>query len=212
MAFDLGILSAVARAANGNLSTRQMCADVEPIRRRQAGSGAGGRLLLLVSEDERQRALLHAYLQHVGFEVISCADPETALRMADEACPVDLLLIDAQLLGAGGRQLRESLTERCPDLPVLIISCAGMRKGALRQIKHCIWDSKSEAPAPPGWLVGLEESNDKQSMPEAREEAAAGITYPDQAVAAIPDGRPPAEKELHFVVDRGRRTLLRGRF
>jgi CheY-like chemotaxis protein len=105
----------------------------------------GSRNILLVSDDEGQRSLLRAYLQHVGFKVFSCADMDSALRMIAGGCSVQLLLVDSHLLADAAHRLNEMTAEHCPDPLVFAISGKRTADGTLLEVKHrvCGQDSQS---------------------------------------------------------------------
>jgi hypothetical protein len=106
---------------------------------------AGSRNILLVSDDEGQRSLLRAYLQHVGFKVFSYADMESAARLVAAGQRVDLLLVDSHLLTAEPCALNQPLAEHCPNLLVFAISGKRTTDGTLLEVKHrvCGQDSQS---------------------------------------------------------------------
>lgn len=140
-----------------------------PIRQRQASRslpGAGSRNILLLSEDERQRSLLRAYLQHVGFHVFSCADLHAAMRMLAGSRALHLILVDSLLLTNSGRLLSACIAEHCPSLPVFAISGTSMNEGALREIKHSAWEPDSEPFLLPDLLGWLQAFTASESEPE----------------------------------------------
>jgi two-component system cell cycle sensor histidine kinase/response regulator CckA len=79
--------------------------------------------ILLVEDDGAVRGLVMAMLIQAGYEVISAASEEEALRLVDRrAEPLDLLLTDVVMPGLNGRELAEKLQARRPGLPVLYMS------------------------------------------------------------------------------------------
>lgn len=128
------------------------------VRERQASRslpGAGNRNILLLSEDDGQRSLLRAYLQHVGFNVCSCADLQAAMQMIAGSRSLQLILVDSCLLANSGRLLSACIAEHCPSLPVFAISGRSMKDGTVREIKHSAWEPDSEPFLLPdllGWI------------------------------------------------------------
>lgn len=102
------------------------------------------RNILLVGCDDGLRSLLRAYLEHVGFRVIACADLEAAIRVLAEGRSTQLLLIDSKMLATSSPRLRESLAERNPDLPVFVISGKRMTDGTLSQLSYRVWEPDSQ--------------------------------------------------------------------
>lgn len=119
------------------------------LRRAQTAPGSafrsGNRNILLVSDDEGQRSLLRAYLQHVGFKVFSCADLDSAVRMVAAGHAVQLLLVDSHLLESATHPWNESLAQCCPNLLIFAISGKRTKDGTLLEVKHrvCGQDSQS---------------------------------------------------------------------
>ena len=62
-------------------------------------------------------------LEERGYRVLSAPDGPTALRMLDDAPPIDLLLTDVVLPnGLNGRQLSDEMLRRRPDIKVLFVT------------------------------------------------------------------------------------------
>jgi CheY-like chemotaxis protein len=86
---------------------------------------AGGSGTILVVEDEAavQRTVT-AILKRAGYDVLAAASGAEALAVWEErAGRIDLLFTDLTMPGGlGGRQLAETLLERCPRLKVVFTS------------------------------------------------------------------------------------------
>ncbi len=81
----------------------------------------GGRVLL-VEDEPTLRELGLAVLSRSGFDVIAARDPAAALRLADGAGHLDLLVTDVVMPGSTGIELARRLRETRPELPVLFMS------------------------------------------------------------------------------------------
>jgi signal transduction histidine kinase/ActR/RegA family two-component response regulator len=93
----------------------------EPARTRPA-LGAG-RLVLLAEDDPAVQTIARRVLVRAGFRVLTASDGEEALTLADENLEaIDLLVTDVVMPGLSGADLANALTERRPDLRVLIMS------------------------------------------------------------------------------------------
>ena len=80
--------------------------------------------ILLVDDEEDILVALADVLTDLGHSVICCGDGEEALaRFADES--FDLVLSDVRMPKMDGVQLAGALAERCPGLPIVLISGHG---------------------------------------------------------------------------------------
>ncbi|MBL8719911.1 MAG: response regulator [Myxococcales bacterium] len=84
----------------------------------------GGTETILVTEDHEQvRAVAREILERAGYQVLSAAGPEEALRLVDEhGGVIDLLLTDVVMPGMNGRELADRVHARWPALRVLFMS------------------------------------------------------------------------------------------
>lgn len=95
--------------------TRESCAVTVALR--------GSERILLVEDAEPLRRLVQALLLAAGFQVVSAATGEEALRIAEDANDnFDLLLTDVVMPGINGRALAEQLLRKRPGLRVLYMS------------------------------------------------------------------------------------------
>lgn len=77
---------------------------------------------LLIVDDERNIVeLLEASLRYNGFDVTTCTDGQTALRMATELQP-DLMVTDVMMPGLNGFDLVRSLRADGHQFPVLFLT------------------------------------------------------------------------------------------
>lgn len=79
--------------------------------------------VLLVEDEDGIRSLIEKTLVRAGYEVLSAPWAEQALALCrDRERPVDLLISDIMMPGAGGREVAVRLREVWPALQVLFIS------------------------------------------------------------------------------------------
>ena len=79
--------------------------------------------ILLVEDEDGIRSLVEKTLARAGYEVLSAPWAEQALALCQErGRPVDLLITDVVMPGAGGREVASRLREAWPGLKVLFIS------------------------------------------------------------------------------------------
>lgn len=148
---------------------------------------SGNRNILLAGGDHDQRALLRAYLQHVGFHVIGCADLEAAFRVLDEGCAVELLLVDSELLAVSSSSLRDSFAEQYPNLPIFVISGRRMTDGTLREIKHRLWEPDSQPFLLPDLLGRIQASLENDSLSDS----VGSVPEDSDKIVSISSASPP---------------------
>jgi DNA-binding NtrC family response regulator len=77
---------------------------------------------ILVLDDDRDTAdLLAATLVHAGYEAVAVTDGDAALAKLDTET-FDALLTDLHLDGTDGLDVCRKAIERCPDLPVVVVT------------------------------------------------------------------------------------------
>jgi PAS domain S-box-containing protein len=84
---------------------------------------APGRETVLLAEDEPQvRRLIHTVLEQAGYTVLVAEDGQQALRVAEGAGHVDLLVSDVRMPHLGGVELARRLRLLWPKVQVLLMS------------------------------------------------------------------------------------------
>jgi len=83
------------------------------------------RKLLIIDDDESVRQSVVAYLEDSGFDVLEASDGVTGLAVFERERP-DLVVTDLRMPGTDGLALLKALREQTPDLPVIVISGAGV--------------------------------------------------------------------------------------
>jgi PAS domain S-box-containing protein len=82
-----------------------------------------GRTVLLVEDEQDVREMTAEHLRDLGYRVLEAEEGAAALRLVQAGAHLDLLVSDVGLPGGmNGRQLAESVRERHPDLPVILIT------------------------------------------------------------------------------------------
>lgn len=106
--------------------------DTQPIPR-------GSESLLLVEDEEQVRRIICEVLEQQGYSVLTAANGEEALKMAEDArTDVQLLLTDVVMPQMSGPELAEQLSVLRPQLKVLYIS--GYTDDAI--VRHGLLDEK----------------------------------------------------------------------
>lgn len=96
--------------------------------------------VLVIDDDPTQRRLLQAAVERAGFACRTAPDGESGFAMAcDPKDGVDVVLLDLIMPGLSGMETLEKLSEKRPDLPVIVLTATGgidtvvqsMRAGAV---------------------------------------------------------------------------------
>jgi PAS domain S-box-containing protein len=83
----------------------------------------GSETILLAEDDPAVRAVAAKTLRHAGYKVLEAQDAAAALELFGESGEgIDLVLTDAVMPGMDGGRLIESLLNRRPNLPVLMMT------------------------------------------------------------------------------------------
>ena len=86
------------------------------------------RRILVVEDNDRNRKLVRAVLEHAGYDVVEATTGEEGVRLAAQVVP-DLVLMDIQLPGIDGRdalrRLRGGASTR--DIPVVAVTAFAMK-------------------------------------------------------------------------------------
>ncbi len=91
------------------------------------------RKTVLVVDDERDLVdILEFHLRREQYHVVTAADGETALKVADREQP-DLVLLDLMLPGIGGLEVCRRLraNERTADVPIVMLTAKGEETDAV---------------------------------------------------------------------------------
>ncbi len=90
----------------------------------------GTETVLVAEDSELLRNLIAQFLRENGYKVLAASDGAEALRMAQAAPLVDLLLTDVVMPNLGGQELADQVAKKFPDVRVLFMS--GYTNSALR--------------------------------------------------------------------------------
>ncbi|MEO8540274.1 MAG: response regulator [bacterium] len=77
--------------------------------------------ILVVDDDDPVRVMLARLLRTQGYSVLQAAHANEARALLDTHRP-DLVISDIVMPGESGIELRRSILERWPDIPVILIS------------------------------------------------------------------------------------------
>jgi two-component system NtrC family response regulator len=93
------------------------------------------RTILVVDDEDSQRAVLAGFLRKRGFEVLQAAGVEDALA-AVRTRALDLVLTDLRMPGRDGLALLQELRAVNPDVPTVVMTAFGTVKTAVDAMKR----------------------------------------------------------------------------
>jgi PAS domain S-box-containing protein len=93
----------------------------EPLEESEPVDG-GGRRVLIIEDEQRVRLAVERYLTNGGYEVVGVEDADDAYQTCESSDSLDLILVDAALPSASGREVAGRCREIHPDVPVLFMS------------------------------------------------------------------------------------------
>ena len=109
----------------------QMMIDLPPVARpieerslpaKAAPQRARGDSVLVVEDEPGVRKVLVRALKRAGYEVLQASEAEGAMQLAEQDCPIDLLITDVMLDGKRGTDVAKRLISRRGPLRVLFVS------------------------------------------------------------------------------------------
>lgn len=95
--------------------------------------------VLLVDDDALVLRLLADVLTDDGYQVVACRSGESAAAAFRANGHIDLLVTDFQMPGMTGLELATLLTNKAPELPVLIVSGSAMDELPLWELWRKKW-------------------------------------------------------------------------
>ena len=90
--------------------------------------------LLLIDDDDVVRESLAAYLEDSGFSVLQASNGLLGLQVFETQQP-DLVICDLRMPQVGGLELIRQVTERSPQMPVIVLSGAGVMNDAVEALR-----------------------------------------------------------------------------
>ncbi|MBF8779164.1 two-component system response regulator RssB [Pseudomonas fulva] len=90
--------------------------------------------LLIIDDDDVVRASLAAYLEDSGFDVLQASNGQQGLEVFEQHQP-DLVICDLRMPQMGGLELIRRVSEQAPQLPVIVVSGAGVMSDAVEALR-----------------------------------------------------------------------------
>jgi CheY-like chemotaxis protein len=95
---------------------------VRGVARRPAPARGGQETVLLVEDDAQVREVLRRALLSGGYRVLAARDGAEALSLVLSGEPIQVVVADGILPGAGGREVVEAIRARRPEVVALLVS------------------------------------------------------------------------------------------
>ncbi len=95
--------------------------------------------VLTIDDDASVRRSVVAFLRDHQYEAVEACDGVAGLEAFDQHRP-DLVLLDLRMPRLNGLDVLKRLTEKAPEVPVIIVSGAGVISDAVEAIRHGAWD------------------------------------------------------------------------
>jgi sigma-B regulation protein RsbU (phosphoserine phosphatase) len=95
--------------------------------------------VLLIDDDEGVRRVFGRVLSAAGFHMLFAGDGESGLAMLRDSSP-DAVLVDLTMPGIDGLQVLTAVTERSPELPIIVISGTGVIDDVIQALRRGAWD------------------------------------------------------------------------
>ncbi|SDL48637.1 putative two-component system response regulator [Maridesulfovibrio ferrireducens] len=97
-------------------------------------------LTILVIDDETfVRETISDYLSDSGFNILNAGDGEEGLEVFREKKP-DAVLVDLNMPRVDGFEVLKAVREEQPDVPILVVSGAGLIQDAIKAVRLGAWD------------------------------------------------------------------------
>ncbi|MCW3150403.1 response regulator [Stutzerimonas stutzeri] len=90
--------------------------------------------LLIIDDDDVVRASLAAYLDDSGFRVLQASSGQEGMELFETEQP-DLVICDLRMPQMDGLELIRQISERQADLPVIVVSGAGVMSDAVEALR-----------------------------------------------------------------------------
>ncbi|BAP44483.1 SpoIIE family protein phosphatase [Pseudomonas sp. 21LCFQ02] len=90
--------------------------------------------LLIIDDDEVVRASIAAYLEDSGFNVLQAINGQQGVEIFEQENP-DLIICDLRMPQMGGLELIRKVTASSPQMPVIVVSGAGVMSDAVEALR-----------------------------------------------------------------------------
>lgn len=96
-------------------------------------------LVLIVDDDTALRKSVAVYLEDSGFDVLQAGDGPLGLKILENETP-DVILLDLRMPEMDGLEFLSGVQKKYPDLPVIVVSGAGVLQDAIAALRLGAFD------------------------------------------------------------------------
>ncbi len=97
-------------------------------------------MAILIADDEEQvRRILHGKLSHEGYNCLEAANEEQIFDKLEEN-PIELVILDVQMLEKSGLQLLPQIRKLCPDIAIIMATVITDRQTAIQCMRQGAYD------------------------------------------------------------------------
>lgn len=104
--------------------------------------GVKGAVILIIDDEAIVRRTFGRFLEHFGYRVLEASDGEKGVDIVTSDNPEkpQLALVDLHLPGMNGMEVLKRLKSARPEMPVIMISGAGVLQDAVEALNRGAWD------------------------------------------------------------------------
>jgi two-component system response regulator AtoC len=124
--------------------------------------------VLIVDDDAPLRESLELVLAAEGYEVVTAADADSALRRIDDS-PIDVVLCDLRMPGMDGLELLPHLVRRLPAATVILMSAYGTEDLAIEAMGRGAYDYLAKPFQPSEVLLTLRKARERERLRRANQ-------------------------------------------
>ena len=123
----------------------------------------GRHQLLIVDDEPDLRWVLRGLFEDDGFEVAEAGNGAEALRQLEQHTP-DVVLSDMRMPEVAGIELLRTVRQRCPDLPVILLSAVEDLATAVDAIKEGAFDYQAKPFDAPRLLLTVRRAAEQHAL------------------------------------------------
>ncbi|MEL6473385.1 MAG: sigma-54 dependent transcriptional regulator [Pseudomonadota bacterium] len=147
--------------------------------------------VLVIDDDPTQRRLLQAAVEKAGFACRTAPDGDSGFALAaDEKDGIDVVLLDLVMPGLSGMETLERLSERRPDLPVIVLTGTGGIDTVVQSMRAGAIDFFVKPASPERIIVSIRNALKMSSLSgevkRLSRKADGGMSFEDMIAAAPP--------------------------
>ncbi len=157
--------------------------------------------ILIVDDDQAGRSLILSLLSQEGYDCRTAGGAEQAVEFAGSEA-IQLVVSELKMPGRDGLWLVERLTDRFPDIPVIILSSFADTEAAVESLRRGATDYLLKPPKTTNLIRAIERALAKQRVEVARRR------YQSKLERTVRDGTVALQRALRRIGATYQNTLL----